>query len=36
MEKEQGFNEMQTIKRRMFAMRNGVIADTLRKSRLTV
>lgn len=32
MEKEDGFNEMQTVKRRMYAMRNGVIADTLRKS----
>ncbi|MDE6100485.1 MAG: hypothetical protein K2G01_05520 [Paramuribaculum sp.] len=26
------FNEMQLIKRRFFAMRNGVIADTLRKA----
>lgn len=26
-----GFNEMQTVKRRFFAMRNGIIADTLRK-----
>lgn len=26
------FNQMQTIKRRFFAMRNGIIADTLRKS----
>ncbi len=25
------FNEMQTLKRRFFAMRNGVIADTMRK-----
>lgn len=24
------YNEMQTIKRRLFAMRNGIIADTLR------
>lgn len=31
MEKEEGFNEMQTVKRRMYAMRNGVIADSLRK-----
>lgn len=31
MEKEEGFNEMQTVKRRMYAMRNGVIADALRK-----
>lgn len=31
MEKEEGFNEMQTVKRRMYAMRNGVIADVLRK-----
>ncbi len=26
------FNEMQTVKRNFFAMRNGVIADTLRKA----
>lgn len=26
------FNEMQTVKRRFFAMRNGIIADTLRKA----
>lgn len=26
------FNKLQSIKRRMFAMRNGVIADTLRRS----
>ena len=26
------FNEMQTLKRRFFAMRNGVIADTMRKA----
>ncbi len=32
MEKDEGFNEMQTVKRRMYAMRNGVIADTLRKA----
>lgn len=25
------FNEMQTIKRRMYAMRNGIVADSLRK-----
>lgn len=31
MEREEGFNEMQTVKRRMYAMRNGVIADALRK-----
>jgi 3-methyladenine DNA glycosylase AlkD len=28
---EQSFNELQTVKRRLFAMRNGVIADALRK-----
>lgn len=28
------YNQMQLIKRHFFAMRNGVIADTLRKSRL--
>ncbi len=27
-----GFNEMQLIKRRMFAMRNGALADSLRRS----
>lgn len=32
MEREERFNEMQTVKRRMYAMRNGVIADTLRKA----
>lgn len=26
------YNEMQTIKRRLFAMRNGIIADTLRQA----
>lgn len=26
------FNKMQTVKRRMYAMRNGVIADSLRKA----
>ncbi len=26
------FNKMQTVKRRMFAMRNGIIADSLRKA----
>lgn len=26
-----GFNQMQTVKRRFFAMRNGVIADALRR-----
>lgn len=26
------FNQMQTIKRQMFALRNGIIADTLRKA----
>lgn len=26
------FNEMQTVKRRLFAMRNGIIADTLRRA----
>jgi len=26
------FNQMQTIKRHMFALRNGIIADTLRKA----
>lgn len=30
MEKDTTFNAMQTIKRHFFAMRNGVIADTLR------
>lgn len=25
------FNEMQTVKRRMYAMRNGIVADSLRK-----
>ncbi len=29
---ETSFNEMQTLKRRFFAMRNGVIADVLRKA----
>lgn len=29
---ETSFNEMQTIKRHFFAMRNGVIADVLRKA----
>lgn len=29
---ESSFNEMQTLKRRFFAMRNGVIADVLRKA----
>jgi 3-methyladenine DNA glycosylase AlkD len=28
---EQTFNKLQTVKRRLFAMRNGVIADALRK-----
>ena len=28
---ETGYNDMQTVKRRFFAMRNGIIADTLRK-----
>lgn len=27
----ENFNQMQTVKRRLFAMRNGVIADALRK-----
>lgn len=26
------YNEMQTVKRRFFAMRNGIVADTLRRS----
>lgn len=30
----QEYNRMQTIKRRFFAMRNGIIADTLRKAGL--
>ena len=30
-EKEQHYGPMQTVKRRFFAMRNGVIADVLRK-----
>lgn len=29
---ETSFNDMQTVKRRFFAMRNGVIADTLRRA----
>lgn len=29
---EQEFNQMQLVKRRLFAMRNGLIADTLRKA----
>lgn len=29
---ETSFNEMQTVKRRFFAMRNGIIADTLRRN----
>lgn len=29
---ERSFNDMQTVKRRFFAMRNGVIADTLRRN----
>lgn len=29
---ETSFNEMQTLKRRFFAMRNGVIADVLRRA----
>ena len=29
---ETSFNDMQTVKRNFFAMRNGVIADTLRRS----
>lgn len=29
---ERSFNDMQTVKRRFFAMRNGVIADTLRSN----
>ncbi|MDE6301353.1 MAG: DNA alkylation repair protein [Muribaculaceae bacterium] len=29
---ETGFNRMQTLKRRMFAMRNGVVADALRQA----
>lgn len=29
---ETKFNPMQTVKRHFFAMRNGIIADTLRKS----
>lgn len=32
MEEESKFNSMQSVKRHMFAMRNGVIADMLRKS----
>ena len=28
------YNRMQIIKRRFFAMRNGIIADTLRKAGL--
>ena len=28
------YNQMQIIKRRFFAMRNGIIADTLRKAGL--
>ncbi len=32
MEEESKFNAMQSVKRQMFAMRNGVIADTLRKA----
>ncbi len=31
MENEERFNEMQRLKRRLFAMRNGVVADALRK-----
>lgn len=31
-EKERNFNEMQTVKRRFYAMRNGVIADVLRRN----
>lgn len=31
-EEESRFNPMQTVKRRLFAMRNGVIADTLRRA----
>lgn len=30
----QEYNRMQTVKRRFFAMRNGIIADTLRKAGL--
>lgn len=26
------YNEMQTVKRRLFAMRNGIVADTLRRT----
>ena len=29
---ETSFNDMQTVKRAFFAMRNGVIADTLRRA----
>lgn len=29
---EQKYNRMQTVKRRFFAMRNGIISDTLRKA----
>lgn len=29
---ESGYNTMQLVKRRLFAMRNGLIADTLRKA----
>ena len=29
---ETSFNEMQTVKRHFFAMRNGIIADTLRRA----
>lgn len=32
MEEDTKFNAMQTVKRHLFAMRNGVIADTLRKA----
>ena len=31
MENEERFNEMQRLKRRLFAMRNGIVADALRK-----
>lgn len=30
-EHEEGYNPLQSVKRRFFALRNGVIADTLRK-----
>lgn len=30
--REEGFSEMQAVKRRFFALRNGIISDTLRKS----